>query len=483
MVLFGTGGIRGVMRKGEFDHDLVVKASKAVASWMITESLKSIAIAYDTRKNSKEFATLAAETISSYGIETYLFEKPVPTPLLSFAVRFMKLGAGIVITASHNPPQYNGFKVYTSDGVQAIPVYTEKISSFMDHPFSPSHGPSVQSVPEEIITKYVESVVELVKPYVLGFTNIDLVYSPLHGTGAEFVPVVLRSLGINVICVKDQMYPDPMFSTVRLPNPEEIDSFEQVKRYMGENQVKFGIATDPDCDRVGFVVDDCKLSGNQVGVLLTDMLSEKYQTGSYLFKTIVTTDMVNDICEDQKHIIVETPTGFKFIGNEIEKRSSDPNFRYFLAFEESCGYLAGDFVRDKDGVIGSALIAVMCTRFDPIDRLNYLYNRYGYYIEKLISFELATPEDAKHFYEQLSKKPPKRIGHFKVQEIYDYSKDENIPNETILIKIDDAKIYIRPSGTEPKLKIYIKVKGESSESAAKKMFEIEKELKKLENSV
>lgn len=483
MVFFGTGGIRGIMKKGEFDHDLVVKASKAVASWMLAESLNGIVIAYDTRRNSKEFASLAAQTISSYGIETYLFEKPVPTPVLSFAIRFMKIGAGIVITASHNPPEYNGFKVYTSDGVQAIPIHTEKISSFMDTSLLSSHKPSIHPVPEEVIEEYIKSVVELIKPYTSSSSKINMVYSPLHGTGAEFVPAVLRSLGINLICVEGQMYPDPTFSTVRLPNPEEEDSFEQVKKYMIKHQIHFGIATDPDCDRVGFMVNGHKLTGNQVGVLLTNMLSKEYQAGSYLFKTIVTTDMVDDICEKQGHRIVETPTGFKFIGNEIEKRSSDPNFRYFLAFEESCGYLAGDFVRDKDGVIGSALIAAMCTRYDPIDQLNYLYSEYGYHFEKLISFELPTPESARHFYEQLLKKPPTKIGSFKVHEMYDYSKDANIPNETLLVKIDGGKIYIRPSGTEPKLKIYIKVKDKNNKDATMKMIEIEKGLKQLENLI
>ncbi len=481
LVVFGTGGIRGIMKEGEFDHSLVVKASKAVASWMLTESLDGIVIAYDTRRNSEEFAKLAAEIVSSYGIETYLFEKPVPTPVLSFAIRTMKMGAGIVITASHNPPQYNGFKVYTSDGVQAIPIYTEKISSFMEHPLSPSYTSSVHLVPEQIVAGYTRSVVELIRPHIQSPFEVDLVYSPLHGTGAELVPLVLRSLNFNVICVREQMDPDPNFSTVRLPNPEEEEAFEYVRKYMEADRIQLAIATDPDCDRVGFIANGYKLTGNQVGVLLTHMLAKEYENGSYLLKTIVTTDMVNDICEEYGHHIIETPTGFKFIGNEIEKRSTDPDFRYFLAFEESCGYLAGDFVRDKDGVIGSALIAAMCTRFNPIDQMNRLYDKYGYSTEKLISFELQTSEDAKRLYDRLSMKPPTKIGDLKVEQLYDYSKDEKIPNETLLIKVDGAKIYVRPSGTEPKLKIYIKIKEENSQKAKKKMAEIEKELKELEN--
>lgn len=482
MILFGTGGIRGVMKKGEFDHDLVEKASRAVASWMLTESHQSIVIAYDTRKNSEEFAKLAAETVSSYGIETYLFQRPVPTPVLSFAIRFMKASAGIVITASHNPPQYNGFKVYTCDGVQAIPVHTEKISSFMDKPLPACREPLVHPVPEEVIKEYIDRVVGLIKPYVLDSSKVSLVYSPLHGTGAEFVPVVLESLGIDLVCVESQMHPDPMFSTVKLPNPEEESAFEQIIKYADERKIHFGIATDPDCDRVGFIAYGRRLTGNQVGILLSDMLSKEFQSGSYLFKTIVTTDMVNHICKDRNHLVVETPTGFKFIGSEIEKRSIDPDFRYFLAFEESCGYLTGDFVRDKDGVIGSALIAAMCTRFNPIDQLNYLYDKYGYHLEKLISFEVESPERAKRLYEHLSSMPPQKIGHFKVEELYDYSLDKLIPNQTLLIRVNGAKIYIRPSGTEPKLKVYIKVEEQNKEKAERKMTELEKGLRELENS-
>lgn len=481
LLLFGTGGIRGIMRKGDFDNDLVVRASKAVASWMLDESLDGIVIAYDTRKNSREFAELTARTVSSYGIETYLFEKPVPTPVLSFAIRSMKLKAGIVITASHNPPEYNGFKVYTHDGVQAIPAYTEKISSFMENPFSPSTQSKIHPVSQEVVKEYIESVVKLIKPYVFIPSKTSLIYSPLHGTGAEFVPPVLRSLGIELVCVESQMHPDPFFSTVKSPNPEEESSFEQIKEYMNKNQISFGISTDPDCDRVGLFAHTKRLTGNQVGVLLAHMLGEGYPPGSYLFKTIVTTDMVNDICDDRKHLVVETPTGFKFIGSEIEKRSNREDFRYFLAFEESCGYLTGDFVRDKDGVIGSALIAAMCTQFDPVERLSYLYSKYGYHVEKLISFQTLSPQDAKRLYEKLSTNPPAKINCFFVEEFYDYSKDAAIPNETLLIKIDGAKVYIRPSGTEPKLKIYIKVKEQNERTAAKKMEELEKGLKKLEN--
>ncbi|MEJ5229847.1 MAG: phospho-sugar mutase [Pseudothermotoga sp.] len=481
MILFGTGGIRGIMKKGEFDEDLIVKASKAVASWMISEGLESIAIAYDTRRNSAQYALLAAETISAYGIESYLFDRPVPTPVLSFAIRQMKLKAGIVITASHNPPQYNGFKVYTQDGVQATPLYTDRISSFFDKPLSPSTTSEIQMVPNTVIDLYINSLVELVKPFTANSRRFTIAYSPLHGTGAQFVPIVLRILGFDVVCVEEQMVPDPNFTSVTVPNPEEESSFELTRHYMDKYQIPFAIATDPDCDRVGFMVHGKRLTGNQVGVLLTDLLGKESPSNSFLFKTIVTTDMVNEMCEERNQMIVETPTGFKFIGAEIEKRSLQPSFRYFLAFEESCGYLTGDLVRDKDGVLGSALISAMCTHFDPVERLNYLYKRYGYHLEKLISVEVKTAEQARHLYEKLNKIPPSRVGHLSVKKVYDYSYDERIPNETLLLELENSKICIRPSGTEPKLKVYIKVVDEDQQSAERRMEELERGLKDLEN--
>ncbi|MGJ8454894.1 phospho-sugar mutase [Pseudothermotoga sp. U03pept] len=481
VVLFGTGGIRGIMRRGEFDEDLILRASKAVASWMISEGLESVAIAYDTRKNSAQYALLAAEAISTYGIKSYLFDRPVPTPVLSFAIRQMKLKAGIVITASHNPPEYNGFKVYTQDGVQAIPLYTDKISSFIDKPLTPSTTSKIEMVPNTLIDLYINSVVELVKPFIANSKGFTIAYSPLHGTGAQFVPTVLRMLGFDVICVEEQMLPDPNFTSVAVPNPEEESSFERTKHYMDKYQIPFAIVTDPDCDRVGFMARGVRLTGNQVGVLLTDLLGKTSPPNSFLFKTIVTTDMVNEICKERNQMIEETPTGFKFIGAEIEKRSLQPNFHYFLAFEESCGYLTGDLVRDKDGVLGSAFISTMCMHFDPVERLNHLYEKYGYHFEKLVSIEVKTAEQARYLYENLSKFPLSRIGEFPVKKVYDYCNDEKIPNETLLMEVEGAKIYIRPSGTEPKLKVYIKVVDENQQRAKRKIEKLEGGLREIEN--
>ena len=220
MILFGTGGIRGIMKKGEFDEELVKKAASAVADWMNEDNLHTLVIAYDTRRNSMKFARICAETASKKGIRTYVFSDPVPTPLLSFAIRYMNADAGIVITASHNPPEYNGFKVYTKDGVQAIPEYTQRIASLMNTtvPSGNSFG-DISPVPDEVEQVYTSKVVQLIEPFVNGTKKI--VYSPLHGTGARFVKKVLDSLNMNVITVEEQFHPDTAFSTVETPNPED----------------------------------------------------------------------------------------------------------------------------------------------------------------------------------------------------------------------------------------------------------------------
>lgn len=477
MILFGTGGVRGIMKKGEFDEDLVINVSRAVALWMHQNCLDGVVIAYDTRKNSNRFAQLAAETFASCGIETFVFDAPTPTPLLSFAVREMKAGAGIVITASHNPPQYNGYKVYTSDGVQAIPKYTEEISSLMGKPVETKKTARIHRVPRSVEERYIEKIAEMMKVHTSVRTKI--VYSPLQGTGARFVPRLLRELGFEVLCVEEQMNFDPDFSKVSSLNPEELEAFDAVRRVCEQYNVRFGIATDPDCDRVGLIVDGDRLTGNQVGVLLTEMLRHGARPGSSLIKTIVTTDMVKPMCEELGLKVLETPTGFKYIGHLIESRSKESEFSYFLAFEESCGYLVGDLVRDKDGVLASALIAILCSKYDPIVLLNNLYEKYGHHTEDLISVSFETPERAKEKYDKLKSCPPTRIENQEITYVYNYENDPEIPNETLLLETKNAKVYIRPSGTEPKLKIYIKVVASSGDEAKTLLSSVKKAVMNL----
>lgn len=472
LILFGTGGVRGIMKKGEFDEQLVVVVSQAVATWLHEERLNGVVIAYDTRKNSNLFARLAANTFVESGIDVFIFEEPVPTPLLSFAVREMSMGAGIVITASHNPPEYNGYKVYTGDGVQAIPEYTEKIASMIGKNYRTSRVGVLRSVPREVEEKYFERLSNLVEKYVNSPTKI--VYSPLQGTGARFVPRILRQLGFEVFCVANQMEFDPNFSKVSSLNPEYDEAFDGVRKLCEEENVRFGIATDPDCDRVGLIVDGKKLTGNQVGILLTEMLRHEAPQGSCLIKTIVTTDMVIPMCEELGLRVLETPTGFKYIGHLIETKLKELGSDYFFAFEESCGYLAGNFVRDKDGVLGSALIASLCSRYEPLELLKSLYETYGYYRETLVSIPFESVSQAIKKYEELKLHPPQILAGFSVIAVHNYENDPEIPNETLLIELDGVKIYIRPSGTEPKLKIYIKVVGSDENEVESRLNSIER---------
>lgn len=472
MILFGTGGVRGIMKKGEFDEQLVVVVSRAVAAWLHEEGLNGVVIAYDTRKNSDLFAKLAARVFIESGIDVFIFEEPVPTPLLSFAVREMNMGAGIVITASHNPPEYNGYKVYTGDGVQAIPVYTEKIASMIGKDHRASKMGALRPVPKEIEEKYFERLTNLVEKHVSFPTKI--VYSPLQGTGARFVPRILRQLGFEVFCVESQMEFDPNFSRVSSLNPEHDEAFEGVRKLCEEKNIRFGIATDPDCDRVGLIVDGKKLTGNQVGVLLTEMLRHGTPRGNCLIKTIVTTDMVIPMCEELGLKVLETPTGFKYIGHLIETKLKKLGSDYFFAFEESCGYLVGNLVRDKDGVLGSALIAALCSKYEPLELLKSLYETYGYHGERLVSIPFESVTQAIKKYEELKIHPPRIIAGCSVAAVHDYENDPEIPNETLLIELDGVRVYIRPSGTEPKLKIYIKVVGSDEGEVESRLNSIER---------
>jgi len=468
MILFGTGGIRGVMRKGEFDEEAVIRASLSVALWMKEKGVRDVVVAYDTRRNSREFAELTARVFAGQGMKAYVFSEPTPTPVLSYAVRTLKTGAGVVITASHNPPEYNGYKVYTWNGVQAIPEYTDEITEIYKRVDTSSvREGEFEPVPPEVKESYVEKVVESFSKFPMN-TKLDVAYSPLHGTGANYVPEVLKRLGFNVRLVEEQMNPDPDFSTVPTPNPEE----DVALVLLNQRNATLGLATDPDCDRVGVVYSGKRLTGNQVGVLLTDFLLEHTKVENPLvIKTIVTTDMVRPICEEKGAYLEETPTGFKFIGHLIEEHTKKGDRTFVFGFEESCGYLAGDFVRDKDGVIASALSAIAFSNYDPYERLEELYRKYGYYVEKLLNINLPSVEEAERLYRSLKS----------YKGIIDYSEgyDGVIPNETILFVFDNTKIFVRPSGTEPKLKVYIHVREATREKAEKAIEEAQKKVKEI----
>lgn len=476
MILFGTGGIRGIMREGEFDEKTVVVASKGVVEYMKKEGLKKVLIAYDTRNNSEKFAKISASVFAGEGMEVYIFDEPVPTPVLSYGVRKLKMDMGVVITASHNPPEYNGYKVYTSNGVQAVPEVTDILSDLVEQAWNqPINAAEKYNIlGAEILDEYIEELVELVKADLSG---LKVVYSALHGTGARFVPKLLRKMGAEVIEVQEQMNHDGNFPTVKTPNPEDDRALVLLRRYMEEHRVDLGMATDPDADRVGVVYKNVRLTGNQVGVILSDMLISEYvnkgNNKGMLIKTIVTTDMVKPICEKHGIKLFEVPTGFKFIGDLVEKT---PQYDFVFGFEESCGYLTGDMARDKDAVLACGLVAKAAKQFDLLERLDVLYKEYGYYFEKLLNFEFSSVKQALDVYSKL-----KSVELPEVKKVIDYSEgyDGVIPNETLLLVFENGKIFVRPSGTEPKMKAYVMVKTDSSEKSGNELDKLEKFMKDL----
>jgi len=481
MILFGTGGIHGRMIPGEFDDELVARVTRGVARWMKDRGKSHALVAYDTRNKSSWFAQLVVSTFIEEGVEAETFERPVPTPLLSYAVRKLGVDLGVVITASHNPPEYNGYKVYRADGVQILPDMAEELKTYIsmvnekDPPRILEKLPVVQNT---IFKDYMEDIMNMLSRYRL--PRLRMVYSPLHGTGLGFVDEVLKNLGVEVVKVQQQMCMDGNFPTTRTPNPEDDEALEMLKSVMLERDVDYGIATDPDCDRVGLVVKKgrkfFRLSGNQVGVILTHfILNNMKQTDEteepYLVRTIVSTDMVDPICEEKKVRVFETPTGFKYIGDLITREEAKGNNGFLFAFEESCGYLAGDFVKDKDGVIGSALIALATDMYDPLELLEELYRKYGYFMEKLLNYRFSSVDEAVKVYENMKKKDIERIRDVLVEKAVDYARGVgNIPkNETYMLSFSNGRVYFRPSGTEPKLKVYIKVMEETKEKALRTM--------------
>jgi len=476
MILFGTGGIRGIMREGEFDEKTVAVASKGVAQYMKMNGLKRILIAYDTRNNSEKFAKVTASVFAGEGMDVYIFGEPVPTPVLSYGVRKLGMDMGVVITASHNPPEYNGYKVYTSNGVQAVPevtdILTELVTKSWNEPINVSEKYTVLS--EDIINEYISDVANLIDTDLKG---LRIVYSPLHGTGARFVPELLRRLGAEVVEVVEQMEHNGNFPTVKTPNPEDDRALELLRKYMVEENVKLGIATDPDADRVGVVYNDVRLTGNQVGVILSKVMIDKYvnsgKKNGMLVKTIVTTDMVRPMCIENNIQLFEVPTGFKFIGDLVEKRK---DLDFIIGFEESCGYLTGNLARDKDAVLACGLVAKAAKECDLLGELENLYQKYGYYFEKLLNFEFKSVEQAVHVYAKL-----KETKDVDLKKVIDYALGygDVIPNETLRLEFDNGTIYVRPSGTEPKMKAYVMTRADSREKAVSNLALLEGKIRSL----
>ncbi len=491
---FGTGGLRGIMGAGpnRMNKYTVAKATKGLADYLISsvEGEKSVAVAYDSRNNSAFFADTAASVLAANGIKVYLFDTLMPTPVLSFAVRHHNCSAGIVITASHNPKEYNGYKVYDSKGCQLVPEYADKVIAFVN---AVTDLKSIEMMPLDeakasgklvyIGKETLDAFLSEVKKQSVYNEKSDLkiVYTPLHGTGN--IPVRRILDGKNISVVKSQELPDGDFSTVRSPNPEEKDALTLAIEQAKAEKADIVIGTDPDCDRVGVGVlhggDYVLLTGNQTGALLVDFVlkfkKDTMPANAAVVKTIVTSGLGAAIAEKHGAKIFQTLTGFKYIGEKICLWEESGENTFVFGYEESYGYLSGTHARDKDAVVASMLIAEMASYYKNngmtlVDALNGIYSEYGYYYDCLETFVLKGKEGAEKIRSamQAMRKSGEKLFD-DLDKLLDYSKGiDGLPKENVLrfdFK-DGSWAAARPSGTEPKLKLYFSVKGENKEQAA-----------------
>jgi len=502
---FGTGGLRGIIGAGTNRMNVytVAKASQGLADYVIknfTKEQRKIAVSYDSRIKSDLFARVACEVFFANGIRVFIYPQLMPTPCLSFAVRSLSCAAGVMVTASHNPSRYNGYKVYNADGCQIttkaaaeILSEIEKLDIFADvktMEFSKGlENGMIQYIPEQVYTDFVRAVKE---QSMLGDARIDknvaIIYSPLNGTGLHPVLRTLRESGYhNITVVKEQEQPDGTFPTCPYPNPEVREAMELGMKYAREHSADLLLATDPDCDRVGIAVKNLSgeyvlLSGNETGILLLDYICSRRQAmgtmpeNPVLVKTIVTTDMGERIAAHYGVRTINVLTGFKFIGEQIgflEKEGKEDS--YIFGFEESYGYLSGTYVRDKDAVNGAFLICEMFAWYASLgisltERLDELYREYGFSLNTLHSYEFEGAQSFSKMQEIMEKfrKGLESLGGRKVNTCLDYAKGlDGLPKSDVLkfLLEKNCSVVIRPSGTEPKLKVYLSVSAEDREQA------------------
>ncbi len=507
-IAFGTGGLRGILGVGTDRMNIYVvrKATLGFLNYMMKTypdiKKMGVAISYDCRKNSYLFAQHAAEIIASRGVKAYLYTSIRSTPQLSFTVRNLKCAGGIMITASHNPPIYNGYKIYDHNGCQLVPELADKVIEEINKIDDMFHIPSenfatlvekglIQMIDSEVDEAYVERVKQIKVNEVLK-NNIKIVYTPLHGTGASHMVDILTSCGYTVYPVEEQMIPDGNFTTLKSPNPEEASAFEYAIHLGKKVDADILIATDPDADRMGIAAKDDSgkyvlLTGNQTGAILLDYLGKykKHDKKALVFNTIVTSNFAKAICDKYGLELVQTLTGFKYIGEQAAKIENDKDKEFFFGYEESYGYVVEDFVRDKDSFQASLLLAEVASFYKAknktlINVLYDLFNEYGYYLEGVHNIALAGIEGSKQIEKIMrtfQNMQLKEIAGSHIQIFEDYDKLEKFENgkvskltlpQSFVLKyiFDDGGWFVlRPSGTEPKLKIYIAIKGSSYEQA------------------
>lgn len=483
---FGTGGLRGKLRAGTngMNVNTVSRAAAGLAEYL-TETVKgekSVSIAYDSRNESREFAFLSAEIFSAKGIKAYIFDELAPTPVLSFAVRYLKTSAGVVVTASHNPKEYNGYKVYNEKGCQiteeAARAITEKIENASYFGKYRSNNTLIEVLDNRVMNAFLSEVEKLSLFDGTASSAPKIVYTPLNGTGYKPVTEILKRIGVkDLTVVPEQAYPDGNFPTCPYPNPEEKAALKLAIELAEKTNADMVLATDPDADRVGIAVRKKDggfrlFNGNETGAIMENfMLSVKSKNGSMpknpvVVKTIVTSDMATDIAKKYGAEVKEVLTGFKYIGETIDSLENPED--YVFGMEESYGYLVGRHVRDKDSVSAAMIIVEAAAYYAStgktlIDALEDLYAEFGYYKTALVSRVYPgekgkTEMDA--LISALRENPLKEIAGIKINEFKDYSKGiEGLPKSNVLSFIGDGiKVIVRPSGTEPKVKYYLTAK-------------------------
>ena len=527
---FGTGGLRGIIGAGSnrLNRYTVGRATQGLANYIKKEGTghKGVAIAYDSRHMSPEFAEIAALVLAGNGIHAYVYPSLRPTPMLSFAVRELRCTAGIVITASHNPPEYNGYKVYWADGAQVVAPRdkdiilevnaVEDFGEIQEMPLEEAKEKGLFTyIGQEVDDAYDAQVLAQIQcPKVIAEMADDLkiVYTPIHGSGNLPVRRALEKAGFHqVFTVKEQELPDGDFTTVGYPNPEDPKVFTLAKRLAEEKDADVIVGTDPDCDRVGAMVKNEKgeflvLTGNMIGTLLTEyILSRKKEAGTLpangaVVKTIVSTEMIRPICKTFGVAVMEVLTGFKFIGEKIKNFEETGSHTYLFGFEESYGCLAGTYARDKDAVVATLLICEMAAYYKKqgmtlYDGLQRLYESYGCYVEgvKAVTLQgLEGVEKIARIMQDFRENVPTAFGGIPVVWAKDYKSGvfQNIgtgeteksplpPSDVVYYTLTDGTwICVRPSGTEPKLKFYIGVKADTVAEAKAKIHILEQDIDK-----
>ena len=515
---FGTAGMRGVIGYGMNMMNVytVRRATQGLAEWVksLGQSAmeRGVVVSYDTRRKSEEFAKATAAVLAKNGIKAYLFDDVHPVPMLSYAVRYLRTIAGVMITASHNPKEYNGYKVYGEDGAQMSPEDTAIVVDYINKTDYLSvqgdeNSPLILPVPAKLDEDYIEELSKLT----LSKTavekcgaNLKLVYTPVHGSGYKPVTAILKKLGINTTVVEEQTTKDTEFSTVKVPNPEFKETLAMGIELANKINADVVFGTDPDSDRLGVALkneqgDFVALSGNQVGILLLDYILTRLAEDNAMpdnaavVKSFVTTGMAKALCDDYGVALYETPVGFKFIGEKIKQWEKDNKHTYIFGFEESCGYLRGTHARDKDAVVASMLCAEMVCYYTYIGktvfaRLQEIYAKYGFVLDLNISTQysgLNAMKEMNAVVDGLKTLKVDEIAGLKVDAVRDYSAAKRTAADGTISEMDIPKcncvyyelaggsfICVRPSGTEPKLKIYYSIKAKDEGAALAKLEEL-----------